>query len=431
MVTLRPLRSALALAAPLVPQAVSAQYFNDFESPPHRYWTAEVNDPMSKLVRRLEAGELKLEEEPGLPLLRRVLKELEVPEESQVLVFSKTSLQRRAVSGSNPRAVYFNDQTFVGWMPGGRIEISSADPRLGSVFYIEEIERRPDSGAGFERSRRCIGCHAGSATNFLPGPLGRSVYPDSEGRPLRSVDTFERIGHAVPLQERWGGWFVSGHHPGITHMGNAFAKPGRDGVELDRDQRAQEGDLGAFFDQDKFLRPGSDVVALLVLDHQVSMEFELMEANYIARQAIADAGWREGELPAQRPEAFEKELAAAADRVVGYMLFQNEAPLGDRPIQGGADFQEAFMSAAQTDPEGRSLRDFHLDGRLFKHRCSYMIHSPSFGGLPAPLKEAVFARLREVLADGEPVDGYAHLPEAERRAIREILAATVEGFHAE
>ena len=43
---------------------------------------------------------------------------------------------RHTVSGRTPRALYFNDDVFVGYCQDGEVlEISVADPQLGAVFY--------------------------------------------------------------------------------------------------------------------------------------------------------------------------------------------------------------------------------------------------------------------------------------------------------
>ncbi len=420
--------ATLVTLAGIAPAA--GQFFNDFDEPPHDYWTAEMRDPMSTLLREVEAGRLELGERPGLPLVRRLLEELDIPVESQVLVFSRTSLQRGAVSPKNPRAIYFNEDSYLGWMPGGRIEIASSDPERGAVFYFQR-ELDDEASPLFTRDKVCIQCHAGSATNFLPGLLGRSVFPDRRGRSLKAIESFERVGHEVPLRDRWGGWYVSGGHEGLRHMGNSQALRAGGQVDIDRAANAAPGTLGRFFDTTRYPVETSDIVSLLVLDHQISMHFELMEAHYIVRQMIADQGWGGGAVPDDPPAEFVGQLAAAAERVVGYMLFQGEAELGDTEIAGDGAFRRTFLADRRPDSEARSLKDLHLRGRLFRHRCSYMIYSGSFTGLPEVLKGAVYRRLAEVLGAEEAPEGYRHLPAVERAAILDILRETVPGFPGE
>ncbi|MCP4849520.1 MAG: hypothetical protein GY899_16400 [Verrucomicrobiaceae bacterium] len=404
-----------------------AQFFNDFDQPPHDYWTAKMNDPMTRLLAEVDKGEKVISEEPGLPLVRRLLKELSIPVESQVLVFSRTSLQRGNVTPANPRAIFFNEDTYLGWMPEGRIEIASSDPKRGSVFFFQ---RQLDDRRGklFVRDRVCIQCHAGSATNFLPGLLARSVYPDARGRSLRAVDSFDRVGHHVPLGDRWGGWYVTGGHDALQHMGNAIASRNEGELKLIRNDAVHQAGLGDVFDVSKYPVPTSDVAALLVLDHQVSMHFKLMEAAYIARQAIHDAtqAGKRGGIDSQ--ESVIKALNLAARQVVNHLLFADEATIGGESTRGNGVFVKSFLSRRVADSKGRALRDFDLKDRMFRYRCSYMIHSRSFSGLPKALKQSIFRRLHEILASQTPLKDYDYFVPGERSAILEILGDTLPGF---
>lgn len=425
-VTVDSLRLVLGLLT-LLTGFARAQFFNDFDQPPHDYWTAQMNDPMTRLLAEIERGEKVIKEQPGLPLVRRLLKGLEIPVESQVLVFSRTSLQRGLVSPGNPRAIFFNEETYLGWMPEGRIEIASSDPERGSVFFFQ---RKLDDRQGklFVRDRVCIQCHAGSATNFLPGLLARSVFPDGRGRSIKSVDSFERVGHNVALSDRWGGWYVTGGHEELRHMGNAIASRGARGVELISDKAVEQVGLKHFFDTSQYPIATSDVTALLVLDHQVSMHFKLMEASYIVRQAIHDAGWSGKEVPLEQPEQFERALRIATEQVVNHLLFADEVPIGGGRVAGDGVFVKSFLAGRVADSKGRSLRDFKLEERMFSYRCSYMIYSKSFTGLPEVLRKSIYRRLHEVLEPRLPVHRYDHFVPGERAAILEILNETVSGF---
>ena len=184
---------SLILGALATAPLALAQFYNDYDLEPHGYFTKEAKDPTTLLMKRVQRGEVVISEQTGKPLLGRFLKELQLHEDTQILVFSKTSLQRRAVSYSNPRAIYFNESVYLGWMPNGRIEIASFDPELGPIFYFQR--RLADKSSPLlTRTRSCLGCHAGDATNFLPGSLGRSVYPDRSGRSLLSLDEYRRSG---------------------------------------------------------------------------------------------------------------------------------------------------------------------------------------------------------------------------------------------
>lgn len=410
-----------------------SQSFNDFDQSPHDYWTAAMKDPMTQLLARVERQEIVLDEKPGLALVRRLLRELDIPVESQVLVFSRTSLQRGSVSPANPRAIFFNEETYLGWMPGGRIEIASSDPERGAVFFFQ---RKLDDQRGqlFVRDRVCIQCHAGSATNFLPGLLAKSVYPDNRGRSLKSVDSFERVGHHVPISDRWGGWYVTGGHSQLEHMGNAIASRAKSGLKLAVDDPAIKDGFSNLLHGARYPATTSDVVALLVMDHQVSMHYHLMEASYLVRQALHDAA-RKGKKDTPNgkvsvlPDMVSKALDKATNQVVHHLLFADEAPIkAEIPVNGA--FAESFLSRAVSDKGGRSLREFELKDRIFRYRCSYMIYSKVFRGLPEMLRKAIYFRLNEVLTAKNPPEGYQYFIPGERSAILEILKETLSEFKA-
>ena len=112
-----------------------------------------------------------------LEVLAAVLKALDVPVESQGLVFSKTSKQNDLITPRNPRAVYFGDNAYVGYVPGGSIEVAAFDPVLGPVFYLMSMDGRGSDG-WIQRDNSCLQCHGTSRTELVPGLLVRSVYAD-------------------------------------------------------------------------------------------------------------------------------------------------------------------------------------------------------------------------------------------------------------
>ena len=409
-------------------EIASAQFFNDYSEEPHRYWDAELKDPMSALVRDLSSGRRRFaeSEKEGRALVERLLKELNIPASSQVLVFSKTSLQKRAVHPGNPRAIYFNDDVYLGWMPGGRVEIGSVDPELGSVFYFQrDFDEDPEKPL-FHRDRVCIQCHAGSPTNFLPGPMGMSVFPNELGRAVRSVDSFELSGHEIPFHDRWGGWYVSGKQGAMRHMGNTLAERTAGEVTIDREKHVNLVGFADFFPEEKYPAKGSDLLALLILDHQIGMHYRLMEAHYRVRQALWDKeNTPEGEEPRSD---YETELSESADTVLRYLFFCDEAALGAETVAGDSTYRDTFLAAKVPTKDGRSLRDLRLQERIFEYRCSYMIYNAAFTALPGVLKQAIFSRMRTVLKSDSSVEGFEHLGTGEKRAILEILTETLPGF---
>ena len=101
-----------------------------------------LNDPVSRLETRLERGEAALHFHPGSGgYLPSLLREFGINVDSQVLVFSKTSLQQDHISPQNPRAIYFNDTVSVGTVPGGKLlELASLDPVRGVVFHTLDVQ---------------------------------------------------------------------------------------------------------------------------------------------------------------------------------------------------------------------------------------------------------------------------------------------------
>ncbi|HIG83903.1 MAG TPA: hypothetical protein EYG40_06340 [Verrucomicrobia bacterium] len=412
--------SALVSTVCLLP----AQSFNEYGQSPHNYWESELEDPMSELLERVRKGEINLDENPGTPLVRRLLEELQISKSSQILVFSRTSLQRGVVSPTNPRAIYFNDEVYLGWMPNGRIEIASLDSEKGFIFFFQR-ELSDRKAPLFSRDKVCIQCHAGSATNFLPGPLGRSVFPDSKGRSLKSVDTFELIGHEVPVHERWGGWYVTRAHQDLNHMGNAIAVKENGKLKLQRKDSSKG--LNEFFNTSNYPVSTSEIESLLVFDHQVRMQFVLIESAYKVRQAIFDSLKTSSKENSANMSALLKEVT---DTMVSELLFKEEFPLGGKIVdtsQAGK-FVTEFKAKGKTDSRGRSLRDLDLQSRLFKYRCSYMIYSKSFRDFPKILKNSVLNRIKEIMTSESPQLGYEYLEAKEKKAIFDILSGTLAEF---
>src|SRR6187402_3208656 len=70
----------------------------DLDRAPINYSKAKPDNAITRLQDRLAAGKARLTFEEDRGYLQSVLKELSVPESSQGLVFSKTSLQRERIS---------------------------------------------------------------------------------------------------------------------------------------------------------------------------------------------------------------------------------------------------------------------------------------------------------------------------------------------
>lgn len=395
----------LALAAALLTGTVAtaiAQRNGAFDQsinhPAIRYNTTDATTPIEELNRRLtdKSAALVFDEKSGY--LTSLLELLRIPVESQMLVYTQTSLQAQHVTPTNPRAIYFNDQVSVGYVRGaGLLEIVAQDPVLGSVFYVVHQER--NAAATIGRESQCLRCHLSWDTLGVPGQTILSTFPRKDANDYANGFV---VDHYRAIDDRWGGWYVTGKRVPAKHAGNLplFA-PSR--AEVPPPARLS---LEGQFDLGGYPTPYSDVVALMVMDHQAHLSNLLTRATW---------EWRVG---------VESRVAEAADAIVDYLFFVDEAPIIGGPIVGSSGFAEKFTAAGPRDAKGRSLRDLDLQTRLQKYPLSYMIYSPSFRGLPAPVKDLVMGKIHRVLAGDERDQKYAHLTPAVRQAIAEILKAT-------
>ncbi len=397
----------------------------DFDREPISYSTAPRTDSIAKLQAKIDAGQTKLGFDEAAGYLPALLRELKISETSQVLVFSKTSFQRERIHPQQPRALYFSDDVYVGSVDQGEVlEISAVDPQLGAVFYTLS-QQRADKPLLTRQLDSCTQCHASSMTEGAPGHLVRSVYPDAQGQLILSAGSF-RTTYQSPLRERWGGWYVTGTHGLQRHLGNALFREPIDLEKIDYEAGANVTDLRGRVDLTAYRTPHSDIVALMVLEHQTPMHNQLTVANYRARMALREQevlnkmmNVTSGELS----PGIQRRLERAGDDVLKTMLFVGEAPLTDA-VRGASGFAEYFAGLGPRDRQGRSLREFDLQRRLFKYPCSYLIYSDAFAGLPEPVRSHVYRRLWKILTDQDDDAQFAHLTRDDRQAIYEILLET-------
>lgn len=404
----------------------------EFEAAPIAYDTTPVNTRITRLQAQIDAGEVEIQRDPHRGYLESVLKLLNVPPSSQTLVFSKTSLQLRRITPSRPRAVYFSDDMYIGYCQQGDVlEVAAQDSQQGTIFYTLDQTPPEDPAAKpqFIRDRgQCLTCHASSRTQGVPGLLVRSVYSDQGGHPLLGSGTFN-TDHSSDFSKRWGGWYVTGQHGNMRHMGNVIAK--RQAPEaIDREAGANLTDLSPIVSVTPYLTPHSDLVALMVLEHQVQMHNYLTLVNFETRSALHHDQIMNKAL--ERPEDFESELTGrriqgVVDKLVRYMLFSQEFSLA-APVTGTSGFTKEFSSQGPRDSRGRSLRDLDLRTRMFKYPCSYLIYSESFTHLPPQAKSAVLDKLQAILSGQDQSPEFAHLSPDDRRAIDEILSDTLSGW---
>ncbi len=402
--------------APPSPLIVRGPLYRDtipIDHPALGYFERRPNNAVTELGERLSAGSVTLDYAvEGLGYLPGLLDRLDVNVDSQVQVFSKTSLQRERISPRRPRAIYFNDEVAIGYLPGTDfLEIAAVDGVHGVSFYRLDVRRVP---VPWFAPSTCLQCHHGPATLGVPGMYVGSVFPSPSGQPNFGMGTVV-TDHRTPVAERWGGWYVNGG-AGLPHRGNAVARnPSRPDV-LERFDAHAQLDVRRQTSVSPHLSPVSDIVALMTLEHQTQMTNLLTRLSWEARIASADGNALET-------------LDDLIDETAAYMLFANEAPL-EAPIEGASTFTATFARRGPHDRQGRSLRDFDLTRRLFRFPLSYMIYSRGFGALPEPVRTRVYARLHEVLTGTDESDAFRYLTETDRTAILEIVTDTKTGLPA-
>ena len=364
------------------------------------YSTAPVTNAITALDDRLQQKQLTLAFDPENGYLEAVLEALSIPVESQVLAFAQTSLQGKHIARNNPRAIYFRDDVAVAWIRGADLlEIAVQDRTQGAIFYT--VRQSAAEPPAFRRDDACLACHLSWETRAVPGPFVQTVFP------RRSEEDYANgfvVDHRAPILERWGGWFVTGARVPRSMANQTLLQPDMPESGA-RPTETKRSSLEGLFDARGYLTTFSDVVALMVLDHQ------LHATNLITR-----AGWEH--------RVGSPHVRAAVDELVDYLLFVDEAPL-PHPIEGSSGFAEKFAAQGPRDRKGRSLRELDLTTRMLRYPLSYMIYSPGFAGLPTAVKGMVRARLDEVLSGKESHRKYSHLDAATRVAITEILRETL------
>lgn len=410
LVLLAPAAKAAALTEDPAPQ-------QGIYNPLHGYFTEPTHDRFSQLRRDLRDGKRQLDPSGEIPLLLSLLRELEIPVSSQSLVYSVTSLQKALISPRRPRALYFNDDTYVGFVPGGRIEVISTDPQLGSIFYIFD-PLRGSTLPQVVRSSECMNCHAPRYLGNIPALAIESVIPGLTGGGERAFRR-QQTGHAVPITERFGGYHLTGVSPQWPRLWANLIIEWRNG-----EAREIPNPPGQLCDLTRYPLPTSDLLPQLLQEHQVGFVNRALQAAYQTRELLA-ANPPNLQASRELPADLHPKLAALAAPLVRYILFADEAPL-PAPVTGDPTFRRDFAQNRRPATSGASLKDLDLQTRLFRYRCSYMVYTPTFTGLPAELKREVLAQLNTALAGQEPQ--YAYLPAPEKSAIQLILRQTLPDF---
>ncbi|HCD01912.1 MAG TPA: hypothetical protein DER64_15450 [Planctomycetaceae bacterium] len=390
------------------PRKVTVEASLPFGQAPVDYLGETTADPIARLDRRLVDGEATLKPVPGRGYLDAVLRLLRVPVSSQLLVYSKTAVNQRLVTPKTPRAIYFNDAVSVAWVPGtAELELAAVDPVKGAMFYVL---KQPEASAGgaprFHRKRSCLACHIGRTTLSVPGGIVRSFLVESTGKPLEG---YSRVTGTTRITNRWGGWYVTGRLGSSIHMGNLVNRDENRRHRHDASFRASLDRLDALVDLKTYLSPHSDVVAHLVLDHQLHGQ------NLITRVSYEHRLGRRSD---------------AEDRLLRYLLLAEE-PRWEGEIAGTSGFAKWFQEQGPRAGDGRSLRQLDLSSHLFRYRLSPLVYSPQLAVMPDAPRKRLGRRLRAVL-EGRPAGGLEKLLSDRQRAdLRDILEATREDLPTE
>jgi hypothetical protein len=358
------MRTGLLLLIPLAITATAAARAAD---------TPEPNNVVEVLEAKLAKGEVKLAfASDGHGYLKTVLEALKVSPESQVLPFTKSSLQYDRIGPATPRAVYFNDDVAVGAVhPGGLIEILANDRRGGIVFYTLD-NNAPGSLRLEEEGSRCAVCH-GMVNNVTPGWIVANITAIPDGTPqiANPAHPFDVTDQTRAFEFRWGGWYVTGKTENMRHLGNVTAPDPDKPFDLPAEGGPTLASLSGRFDPAHALKPTSDIVALMTLEHQTGFINRLYALN-------------------------KKYSDAALDDLVAYMTFASEVPLPG-PVSGNSGFTAEFAQRGPRDSKGRSLRTFELKTRLFRYPLSYMVYSTAFAALTPEIRDKLYRRLYDAL----------------------------------
>ncbi len=402
-----------------------------FEQAPISYSATAPNDVIRRLETRIAAGEFRFQGSDR-EVARALLQALNIPESSQVLVFSKTSFQLSLIHPNTPRALYFSSECYVGWVPGGLMEVTSIDPRLGPVFYTFDPHLPEGGQTRFHRDSDCLRCHGGTFVREIPALFVRSIATDRNGQPIFSQGSTV-VDDTTPFNERWAGWYVTGTGGLVRHRGNILSRERDGGLVVDVDFGGNRTQLPSAVDANRFLGAGSDVVALLMLEHQCGMQNALTRAAHQCRRILQYQHNLQRDLKETITEGPTYDSArrvydSCAQEVLDRLLFREAATFPEGSLAGDHLFARDYSHRGIRTRDGRSLADLDLGTRLFKLRCSPLIYSDTFRQLPEHLRDRILERLHRILDEPELEPRYAHLEAAERKSIREILTETLPGF---
>ena len=416
----------------LLPTENESGFRYDTEYPAIGYSTAPPNERIAALQKKLDAAEYSLAFDGGRGYLDALLAALKIDPDSQLLVFSRTSVNAAHIHPRQPRSIFFNDDTYVAWVPGaGMIEIASMDPKLGPVFFI--LEQTQTAAPKFDRQTvQCLRCHdsltltGGGVPRFIIG----SGYVNTRGD-LVSHEGWVLTSPATPLKFRWGGWYVTGRHGAQQHLGNIIVNDPASLQELDSLRIGNLKKLDDFVETADYPGDHSDIVALLVIEHQIHVQNLITRVNYDVRSALTNNISRnvnDGHRSSITNET-KTFIEDTTESLVKAMLFADEAVLSDT-IVGPSNFAAQFEKQGPHNQSRRSLRELDLRSRLFRYPLSYLVYSEAFDALPDIARNYAYRRFAEILLGKTADELVARLTLDERKSIINILCATKPEFAA-
>jgi len=313
--------------------------------------------------------------------------------------------------------------------------LTAIDPKLVCVFYTFVVpkggtdEDEPDRPTVIRDRWQCLSCHATTRTERVPGVLVRSIYSDKAGRPRSGASSFV-TDHRSPFLQRWGGWYVTGEHGAMRHLGNTFALDRLDPQQVDAEEGANWPKMPSFIDTKPYLRDTSDIVALMVMEHQTRVQNLITRANYETRQAVhLDQAMNKAleRDSSHVSDSTKRRIASVGDELIRGLLFADEFELTS-PVDGSGPYRAQFSNRGPCDSKGRSLYQLDLKQRLFRHGCSYLILSSQFDGLPEPVMQYLKSHMSAILSGFQELPSGVNLDNSRREQLRQMLAELKPGW---
>jgi hypothetical protein len=428
------LAPALFLAGACFSAVARAQFAASDEYALIGYENEAKDNPIARLQEDLKGGKVHLDYAKLRGYFDALVDALDIDADSQMLVFSPTSLQKDLISPERPRGLFFNDNTYLGLVQKSHIvEVVTLDEKQGIVFYT--FDNTEGTTTYFQRQNQtCLVCHdtQGTSGSGVPMLMALSTVYSKQNVPLETVSGTGNVGDETPIEDRWGGWYVTGRHGLQPHLGN-LRLDGRDELESLDDYRVwnvESLQAAGYLDTSPYPRDTSDIVALMVLEHQITVQNQITYIRFKAPAVLKRRGMG-GAMTASSWDALpweaQQTLGPMMDKLVERLVLFDAAGFASR-ISGSQAFVEDFTARGPRDGAGRSLRDLDLTRRLFRYPLSYLIYTENFATLPAYAKDYVYRRLAAYLEGEEIFAGNSRYSLDDRRAALEILAATEPEF---